>query len=275
MTTPGVPAAEPEVVSRLPPGDGQAEHFVGKKLFDYMNGGAELYLAFGFVDIGVRNFEQDATKATVEIYQMGSQDDAYGIYAMAASGKPVDVGVPATLSPGMLSFFKGRFYVRVVAKSDPAKAMDLLSKLGEKVAAGLPGGAKPPAEIARLPPGMNPGSTRFLRGPQTARTIWFDGEGDILLDADTRAVTAFYTQGDEDLQATHVGFKTPSAALKACSALATKLGLKPEVKDASCRATGKTQDDVFTTLAARESALLWVSGAPDQKAAGDLMGKFR
>jgi len=34
---------------------GKIEVFKGKKLFDYMNGGAELYLAYGFVEIAVSN----------------------------------------------------------------------------------------------------------------------------------------------------------------------------------------------------------------------------
>ena len=51
-----------------------------------MNGGAELYLAYGFVDIGVRTYQKNDLKATAEIYRMGGPQDAFGIYAHAAKG---------------------------------------------------------------------------------------------------------------------------------------------------------------------------------------------
>ena len=118
---------------------GKPELFVGKKLFDYMNGGAELYLAYGFVDIGVGAYQKGGTKVSVGIYRMGGPQDAYGIFSHTSKGQAVDVGVPAVLARGMLSFFKGRYYVRVVAQSDPQKAKDLLVALGKQTAKKIPG----------------------------------------------------------------------------------------------------------------------------------------
>jgi len=254
------------------------ELFVGKKLFDYMNGGAELYLAYGFVDIGVGAYQKDGTQVTVEIYRMGGPDDAFGIFSHASKGQAVDVGVPAVLARGMLSFFKGCCYVRVVAKSDPQKAEDLLVLLGKQTAKKVPGESKTPEETGLLPKGAIEGSLRYLVNPETARTIWFDGEGDLILTKKARAVTAFYPGGDTrsaGIQVTRVSYPDKAAARKACRALGKKLSLKTAESGGECTASGKTQDDVFAAAATKDGVLRWVSGTADQKSAADWLAKVK
>jgi hypothetical protein len=254
---------------------GKIEVFKGKKLFDYMNGGAELYLAYGFVEIAVWNYATAGNQATVGVYEMGGPAEAYGIFSHTSKGDPVDVGVPAVLARGMLSFHKGKFYVRVVAKSDPVKARDLLIHLGKQVAGSIPGESKTPKEVALLPEGAVEGSLRYLVNPETARTIWFDGEGELILTAKAKAVTAFYPGGDADIQASRVSYPDKAAAIKACRALGKKLSLKTAGGGGECRATGKTEDDVFTALAAKDGVLRWVTGAADQKTANAWLAKVK
>jgi hypothetical protein len=254
---------------------GKIEVFVGKKLFDYMNGGAELYLAYGFVEIAVWNYSTAGNQATVGIYEMGGPAEAYGIFSHTSKGDPVDVGVPAVLARGMLSFYKGKFYVRVVAKSDPVKARDLLIHLGKQVAAAVPGKPHMPEEVGLLPQGAVEGSLRYLVNPETARTVWFDGEGELILTEKARAVTAFYQGGDADIQATRISYPDKAAAIKACRALGKQLSLKTAESKGECNASGKTEDDAFTVLAAKDGVLRWVTGAPDQKSASAWLAKVK
>ena len=254
---------------------GKIEVFKGQKLFDYMNGGAELYLAYGFVEIAVWNYSTAGNKATVGIYEMGSPAEAYGIFSHTSKGDPVDVGVPAVLARGMLSFHKGKFYVRVVAKSDPVKAKDLLIALGKQVAGAVPGKSRVPKEVALLPEGAIKGSLRYLLNPETARTIWFDGEGELILTKKAKAVTAFYPGGDSDIQATRIAYPDKDSANKACQALGKKLSLKTAEAKGECTATGKTPDDVFAALATLDGVLRWVTGAPDQKAASGWLARVK
>jgi len=253
---------------------GKIEVFKGKKLFDYMNGGAELYLAYGFVEIAVWSYQTAGNQATVGIYEMGSPAEAFGIFSHTSKGDPVDVGVPAVLARGMLSFHKDKFYVRVVAKSDPAKAKDLLIHLGKQVAAAIPGKPLTPGEVGLLPEGAVEGSLRYLVNPETARTIWFDGEGELILTKNARAVTAFYPGDDTDIQASRISYPDKAAAITACRALGKKLSLKTSAKG-ECSASGRTEDDVFTALAAKDGVLRWVTGAADQKTAAAWLARIK
>jgi len=272
-------AAEPEVLGYLPREGVEpacaAEHFAGTRLFDYMNGGAEVYLGYGFVDLGVRDYRQGEAKATVAVYRMRDPAGAYGIWAANARGEPKDVGVPANLARGMLSFHKGRFYVRVVAKSDPAGAQPLLLDLGKKTAVRLPGTSETPPVMRALPDGAVSGTLRFLTDPRTARTVWFDGEGDLLLTKGTRAATAFYPGDDADIQLTRIDYPDTAAAEKACKALAKKLSLEVATGEGACRAAGKTPDDVHAALRAEGKTLRWATGVPDPAAAKAWLAKIK
>jgi len=61
--------------------------------------------------------------------------------------------------------------------SDPGAAKEVLVVLGKQTASRLPGQAVTPALLSQLPPGAVEGSARYLPNAETARTVWFDGEG--------------------------------------------------------------------------------------------------
>jgi hypothetical protein len=254
---------------------GPAEHFVGKKLFDYMNGGAERYLAYGFTDIVVRGYQKGETKANIEIYHMAGPQEAFGVYAFAAKSNKTDIGIPSSLGRGMLSFHKGDNYVRIVAMSNAPKAAPLLIALAKKLQAKMPGKSEIPPELKNFPEGAQPGSYRFLPNPETARTVWFDGEEDVLLTKGARAYSALYTVGDDDLLLTKTSYSSKPEALKTCQALAKKLSLKAEDKDGKCFASGKTPDDAFATLETTNNVLRWVGGASEQKIANTWIEKIK
>ena len=248
--------------------DGAAEHFPGKKLFDYMNGGAERYLAYGFSDIAVRRYKRGSDKATLEIYRMGGPIEAFGVYAFFARGEHPEVGAPAALAHGALALHKDRYFVRAVSSSAKTPPRELLLDLARAAVRKLPGKAEAPAAAALLPPGAIDGSLRYLHKPEVARTVWFEGEGEVLLGPGKgRGFSALYAVGDEEIQTSRIEFVTAAAASKAASALAAKLGVKA--------AGGKREDDTFTALAVSGSVLRWVANAPDAATAGSWLKKVR
>lgn len=270
----GEPEA-PEIVRLLPTGtvtagifsDGQPEHYVGKKLFDYMNGGAELYLAYGFEDLGVAEYKQADLQLRVALYKMGSAPEAYGIYTHAARGRRVDLPGPNRLEPNMLSFYKGRFYVRVLPIKAGPDADRAMIALGRHIWKALPGKPEVPAAVASLPKGFVAGTLRYLTHPETARTIWFNGEGKPLLPDGASAVTAIYGGDEDDIQLTRAEYPDQKAAVLACRKLAERLKLTPTSDDEKCAATGKTPDEVFASLATQGNVLRWASGPGNDKQA--------
>ncbi len=276
------PTPLPKAWRYLPPGQpgialqGQREQYMGSKaLFDYMDGGAERYLAYGFSDLGVQTYTQGEATAVVEIYRMRSPADAFGIYAGSARGEHPDVGATATLAPGMLSLFKDHYYIRVVAMSDPSKANDLLRALAKATSKRMPGVSAAPAELKLLPNDPVDGSLRYLPNLETTRTEWFSGEGEALFCSGARGVLGSYRRGDKTLTVTRMTYPEAGAAIKACRALAGKVGLsQPTAKDGTCNVSGKTTDGTFATISVDTAVLRWIAGAPDRESADTLLGQM-
>jgi len=115
---------------------------------------------------------------TVDIYEMGSPQDAYGYYAFqlspsAKSVKYVPVGAEGYQTHDGLNFWKGIYYVNVTitALGAPASFQAALPKFGQAIAAKLTGSARPPAMLSLLPPGFTPHSQMYQRSDVAAQAF--------------------------------------------------------------------------------------------------------
>ena len=93
---------------------GEPERYVGDDLFSLINGGAELYHEFGFVEVLVTEILiQGTDPLKVEIYDMGSPEAAWGIYSMTATSnsRQVYLGVAGRQGEGFAQFIKGNYMV--------------------------------------------------------------------------------------------------------------------------------------------------------------------
>jgi hypothetical protein len=85
------------------------------QLFDYMDGGAELYFAFNFRGLAMRNFEDSAgVNLIIELYQFKTAYDAYGMFTMLPADQELAIGDGSGYSLGMLRFWKGPYYCKIV-----------------------------------------------------------------------------------------------------------------------------------------------------------------
>ncbi len=120
----------------------EPEHYFPDTLFDYINGGAELFLAYGFVELMVTQFIEDgnpAHRATLEIYNMGTIENAFGVSKAEQGGDRYKLpgGAEGRLGHGMLQFYKGTFYVNIflppTSKAYPAVAEHIGTTIEERI----------------------------------------------------------------------------------------------------------------------------------------------
>ena len=88
------------------------------KLFDYINGGAELFLAYGFLELLVVEFtrgQDQANRVTLEIYNMGTLENAFGIFKTEEGDEVCQLpgGAEGRIGNGLLQFYKRKYYVKV------------------------------------------------------------------------------------------------------------------------------------------------------------------
>jgi hypothetical protein len=236
---------------------GEAEVYVPDDLFDYMDGQAELFFVYGFGRLAVQEYQRGQEgPIIVEVYQVASPADAYGLFSFYTTGQPMDLGAGGSAEPGrLISFWQGPFYARVFAYGEAEQ--ESLSALARQVAAGMPEGGALPELVTRLPQeNLVPGSARFFHQKLSLdNLIWLGDENILDLSEETDAVLAAYAYGDSQAQLLVVEYPDAAMAEAAHAAL--------------------EGSDLENLSAAGQSAryLVAVFEAPDQAIARELLQK--
>lgn len=131
-------------------------YYSPKNLFDYINGGAELYLSYGFLELLVVEFAEGQdrfNRATLEIYNMGTLENAFGIFKTEAGDKVYRLpnGAEGRLGNGLLQFYKGNFYVKVFLPPQSKAYPRAVEEVGRTIEMRIKGSFSQPAFFALFP----------------------------------------------------------------------------------------------------------------------------
>jgi hypothetical protein len=178
--------------------DGAAELFRGAELYGHIDGGAELYLEFGFDEVTVQRYAGEGAALEAELYRMSDADAALGVYLSRCRRETPDPALAARHTVGRLQLLLVRERYLLVLTGDPERppARAVLLAFAGAVADRLP----PPVEVAAvawLPTaGQREGSLRLARGPVALQAVTELGEGDALsLGGRIIAAAAHYDDG--------------------------------------------------------------------------------
>jgi len=134
--------------------DGSPREYKGEDLFSYINGGAEIYHEYGFVQVIVQDYKRKNGKSiALEIFEMESVEAAYGIYTFktSAQGKRLALGDEAQLEEYYLNFWKGDFLVTLVGFDDDEETVNGLLEIARAVDTKIKSSGKKPAFVSLLP----------------------------------------------------------------------------------------------------------------------------
>lgn len=179
---------------------GPSERYDPETIFDYIDGHGEVYLAYGMRSCTARRYEGPAGEGgiLVDLFEMGSAADAYGVFSHGREGEPFDVGDEAAFGAGSLSFRKGAAYVFLTAERATARSRAAVVALARAIAAKLPSGGSRPPLVGFLPSkGLEPGSVVWLRNEQILTAHAPVGPGNPLgVGTDAPAAIGRYRRGD-------------------------------------------------------------------------------
>jgi hypothetical protein len=212
--------------------DGEARIYEGKKLFDYMDGGAELYYEYGFEQACVQRYKAKQGEVTVEIYQMDTSAHAYGVYTFDTQGEHPPIGQDATYARGLLAFWKGRYAVRAFSENEKFK--DILLALGQAITKKIPQEGERPAILAFLPPQwVVDDSLLFFRGQIALNNGYFLSHQDVLfLSKGAEGITFLYKPEAQPLRVIMVRYAGRQQATEAFKSLrASEVIKKGSVKE--------------------------------------------
>jgi hypothetical protein len=251
--------------------DGKEERHDSKTLFAYMNGAAELYLAYGFRDLTVRRYERPGRPAiTLELYALASSEDAFGVFAFERQDEPAGIGQGSEFGGGMLRFWKERYFAALYADGGGAEVESALLAMGRVTADAVPKTGPQPRGIALLPGrdhGLVDGSVRFLRSHVLLNQRFFVAHQNILnLKSDTEALLAQYLRGNQKTHFLLIRYpegKTAEAAYRSF--------MSAYLPDAGGKNRRQTEDRLWTLAQKKGQLVFIVFGAPTEADAAALI----
>jgi hypothetical protein len=155
------PPGTPEGWSRTKP----PQAFGADDLWEFIDGAAETYLAFGFQEALSAGHAFGGTEVTVEVYRMAGSLNAWGIFMqeLPPSAGFLQLGRDGYAGSNVVVFWKGACYVKLTAPAADRPGQARLVALARAIADRLPEGDPLPPEIAWFPPdGLTPHSVRLV-----------------------------------------------------------------------------------------------------------------
>ncbi len=127
--------------------------FGPENLWDFIDGAAENYLAYGFKDLHVAEYRKGKNVIKLEIYRHGDHTMAFGIYSTerSPSFKFMQIGAQGYSAEGAINFFKGNYYVKIRTYSKSARTLQDIQTLSLRVAGVLEGSTEMPPVLALFP----------------------------------------------------------------------------------------------------------------------------
>jgi len=127
--------------------------FERENLWDFINGAADNYLAYGFIDLHVAEYRRGKNVIKLEVYRHSDNTNAFGIYSSerSPSFRFVGLGAQGYNADGAINFFKGNYYVKIKTYSKKSKVLEAEEALASRVAGMLTGESSMPAILAEFP----------------------------------------------------------------------------------------------------------------------------
>jgi len=249
--------------------DGQDGIYDRKTLYDYIDGAAEVYLAYDFQQVLARRFVKfDQPAITADIFHMRSSEDAYGIFSFEREAGDVGIGQDSEYAAGFLRFWKGKFFVSVLADRETPASREAVMGIGRAIADKIkPDGARPKILTFLPPKDLIPTSIRYFHQKSGLDYHYFVADKNVLgLDEKTDAVLAQYKMGKSKARLLIVGYPNANSAATAFDTFMK--AYMPEARD-----TGVTQTENGEWAAAqvRGSFVMAVFDAPSREKADGLI----
>lgn len=238
--------------------------YTADTLFDYINGGAEVYRAFNVQQVvGRRYAKPGAPDIIADIYDMGSAADAYGAYHHdVREGASAGVGQESEMMTNAVYFWKDRFFVNIIGMRQDAETVAAVRSLAAAVAERIPGEGVPPELVAALPEqGRIESQVHFFHHPLCLKTHYYLAEDNVLnLGPTVDAALARYRTGGEPYVVLIVQYGDAAAAEDAFEQFSALY-----LPDADADGAAKLENGLWSGAQRRGINIMAVFDAPDKQ----------
>lgn len=156
---------------------GAPDTYSAKELYGYINGGAEIYLEYGFRSVLAQRCTRDKHEFQVDIYEMVNSEAAFGMFSTLRGrcGSTLTGTAWHCVTPEQILFAKGKFLVSIVpydrASDTKNAAMAAAKKLIDRIREAE---YKVPAAFRGAPFSTSQKTLRYIHGPLALQSVLSD-----------------------------------------------------------------------------------------------------
>lgn len=190
----------PEVCGWKPAGPDEV--YDAETLYDYIDGGAEVYRSFNVQHVFARRYAKNGAQDIIaDVFDMGSSEDAFGAYHHdMREGQNAGIGQESEYLEGALAFWKGPYFVSIIAFDETEDSKQALLDLGRAIADAIRDEGSPPDMLKLLPQDrLIASQVRYLHTHASLNNYYYLADDNLLnLDKNTEGVLARYKPIDSE-----------------------------------------------------------------------------
>ncbi len=246
--------------------------YTPKNLSTYIDGGAELFLSYGFQNaLSLKYHDPADNEINVDIFDMGSAPDAFGVFAHSRETIDNRFGQGCEYAAGLLTFWKDRYYVSILAYPETAEKRDVVFKLGRAIAGEIESDGPLPPIISLLPTeNLLPETVRYFHHYIWLNSFYFVSNENVLnIGNDTPAALGKYQRNGAAFFLLLVRYPEASRAEAAAGRF------RRELLDGATDGMRETKAGRWTGLQCRDDLVSIVFNAPDQTTVRAIFAKIK
>ncbi len=147
----------------------EPQSYIPGNLYEYINGAAEIYLAYDFKELIVGQYETEKTtdeaSLGVEIYDMGSEKNSFGIYSAERYSEShfIPMGNQGYLEEGTLNYIVGKYYIKLLCFECGKESDEVLKSFSSKIVERVKDKGQLPIILSHFPQeGLIQNSEKFI-----------------------------------------------------------------------------------------------------------------
>ncbi|MCK4856647.1 MAG: hypothetical protein KAT58_01645 [candidate division Zixibacteria bacterium] len=237
---------------------GQVERYDRETIFEYIDGAGEVYRQYSFRECIVRRLScRGEPDITVEIFDMGSSADAYGIFSHIREAPEAGFGQGSQYAGSVLYFWQSRYLVSIYPKEQTDETRTATAQLANSISAAISDTGAPPQLLKALPTdSLMIESIRYFHHHVLLNYhYYFAAENILNLNEQTKAVLATY----EPVETYLLLVRYPSSELAKTAAASFVKAYLPEADEPG---PVQTENQKWTAIETINNTLIVVFDAP-------------
>lgn len=242
-------------------------------LFEYINGGAELFISYNFSSVISRRYSMEGQPdIVVEIFDMQESKNAFGVFSHDREKIDHTYGQGSEVFQGAILFWKDRYYVSVFTEEENEVSGAAIAELAAAISKLIPGKGALPEVLNYLPEeGLVKESVFYFHHYIWLNAFFYIASDNFLsINDNTDAVLAKYGDAQSRYYLLLITYPSKENALSASDSF--RENYAPELKD---NKPVQLEDGKWTACGLLDDVLVCIFNAPTQEAAKILLDRVK